>query len=379
MSPPCKLFALGSNGSGQLGINHQNDVSSPQPCIFEPADIQSLDPDDRIVKIAAGGNHTLVRFASGAVFAAGSNEQGQCGLPKAIAETRIFRRVRLKNGDGVVEVFGDVAATWEASFLPSGDVVYVRGQGLKGELGLGKDVVHAGEQGSTIDVSGVLGRGVKVSDIRGCMSHVVVLTGDGRLLGWGAGRKGQLGEEGKQAKITWTPKQIADVPPKAAKIAVGRDFTFVAGENERWHCLLGEKKYEDSYLPDLKTFAVSDGEQDYHLMASWSNIYALPPDGNLRGWGRNDRGQLPPKQLPKLRSVAAGSEHCIGLTTSGEVVSWGWGEHGNCGTDTDPQANVLDRCNVLSVNLADTDEISAVAAGCATSFIVIGPKSPTGG
>jgi alpha-tubulin suppressor-like RCC1 family protein len=75
--PLVRLFSLGSNGSGQLGIGHQEDVSSPQPCIFDEASsLQRLEPDDEIVKVVAGGNHTLVLFASGAVFAAGSNEFG---------------------------------------------------------------------------------------------------------------------------------------------------------------------------------------------------------------------------------------------------------------------------------------------------------------
>src|SRR5271156_750619 len=93
--PLVRLFSLGSNGSGQLGIGHQEDVSSPQPCIFDEASsFQRLEPDDEIVKVVAGGNHTLVLFASGAVFAAGSNEFGQCGLPASTTTTptSIYRR-----------------------------------------------------------------------------------------------------------------------------------------------------------------------------------------------------------------------------------------------------------------------------------------------
>jgi protein ATS1 len=378
--PAVQLFSLGSNGSGQLGIGHQDDVSSPQPCIFEDAPLQRLEPDDEIVKIVVGGNHTLVLFASGAVFAAGSNEFGQCGFPASTStttQTSIYRRVKFtsKTADREEEVlrFDNISATWEASFFISGDIIHVRGQGMKGELGLGAGVTQTDEKANFIVLSEELGGGSnKIQEIRSGMSHTVVLTDDGQLLGWGAGRKGQLGQESKLEKIVWEPRRI-DMPLQAAKIAVGRDFTFIAGEGDRWHWLLGDNRYESDYLPDLKTFVIASGESTYDLTASWSNIYALiHSDHQLKGWGRNDRGQLPPAGLPKLKSVAAGSEHCVGLTTDGEVVAWGWGEHGNCGPDVDVQANVAGgRWNGLPVTLSDSEEVAGVGAGCATSFIIV--------
>jgi protein ATS1 len=376
MSPSIKLFALGSNGSGQLGIGHQDDISLPQLCIFDNASFQLLEPNDKITNVVAGGNHTLVLFSSGAVFAAGSNEVGQCGLPTSISSTNIYRRVDLhseapKSGDEVM-LCDDISATWEASFFRTGDHIHVRGQGLKGELGLGEGVKQADEKTNVTVLSGELEGSSRVKEIKSGMSHTVVLTEDGELLGWGAARKGQLGHENKQEKIVWKPRHIG-IPVQAAKIAVGRDFTFVTGDKDRWHWLLGDNKYESDYLPDLKSFVIASGEGTYDLTASWSNIYALThSDHQLNGWGRNDRGQLPPKHLPKLKSVAAGSEHCVGLTIDGHVMAWGWGEHGNCGPDTDAQANVAGgRWNMLPMPLSEHEEVVGVGAGCATSFIIV--------
>jgi protein ATS1 len=376
MAPFAQLFALGSNGSGQLGIGHEDDVSSPQPCTFAAASFQHLAADDMILKIAGGGNHTLVLFSSGAVFAAGSNEFGQCGLPSSISQTSVYRRVELhsktsSNREQVV-LFDDISATWETSVFTRGDHIYVRGQGVKGELGLGENVKQADEEKGVIVLSDLFHCSCRIEEIKSGMSHTVVLTNDGQLIGWGAARKGQLGEESKQKKVIWTPQKIGE-PLQAAKIAVGRDFTFVAEETGRWYWLLGDPKYESDYLPDLKPFVIANGEGTYDLTASWSNIYALiHSDHELKGWGRNDRGQLPPKHLPKLRGVAAGSEHCVGLTMDSKVVAWGWGEHGNCGRSTDAHANVAGgHWNVLPVPLSDTEEVVGVGAGCATSFIVV--------
>ena len=378
MSPTTKLFALGSNGSGQLGVGHRIDVSAPQLCLFEDTSIQVLEPTDKITKVAAGGNHTLVLFSSGAVFAAGSNEFGRCGLPFSIAQTGIFKRVKLcsKTSDGggaEVDLFDNISATWEASFFSVGNSIYVRGQGMKGELGLGEAVKRTDEETpGVIMLSDEFDCSTRIDEIKSGMMHTVVLTGDGHLLGWGAARKGQLGGESKQKKIVWKPRKI-DMPHEAAKIAVGRDFTFVAGDKDRWHWLLGDDNQEKDYLPDMKYFVIAGEESTYDLTASWSNIYVLThSDHELKGWGRNDRGQLPPKHLPKLKSVVPGSEHCVGLTTDGEVVAWGWGEHGNCGPQTDGHANVAGgRWNVLPVPISETEDVIGVGAGCATSFVIV--------
>src|SRR5271156_1226177 len=99
---PSKLFALGSNASGQLGIGHTNDTSVPQRCIFDAEDVKSLSETDKIVKIIAAGN----------------NEHGQCGLSRTSSRMTRFRRVVLEgagSGDDA-RIFTDVAATWSASF-----------------------------------------------------------------------------------------------------------------------------------------------------------------------------------------------------------------------------------------------------------------------
>jgi alpha-tubulin suppressor-like RCC1 family protein len=38
-----------------------------------------------------------------------------------------------------------------------------------------------------------------------------------------------------------------------------------------------------------------------------------------------------------VREVLAGSEHCLCLTDSGQVLAWGWNEHGNCGQAEDTE------------------------------------------
>lgn len=119
------LFAFGSNGSGQLGLGHTEDVSIPTRCVFDDEASPQAD-NGKVVRIAAGGNHTLVLFENGAVYAAGCNVDGRCGLHRSRVEGEEdegevlrFRRVVVTvdgYGDGderrTYDTFKNVSATW---------------------------------------------------------------------------------------------------------------------------------------------------------------------------------------------------------------------------------------------------------------------------
>ena len=83
-----RIFALGSNGSGQLGIGHMDDVSLPVECIFDDDTDNQQNANDKVVggrrgkvkRISCGGNHTLILFEDGAVYAAGLNDDLRCGV-----------------------------------------------------------------------------------------------------------------------------------------------------------------------------------------------------------------------------------------------------------------------------------------------------------
>ena len=166
--------------------------------------------------------------------------------------------------------------------------------------------------------------------------------------------------------------------------AVGKDFALLQGTHgkqegrvRKWKLLGGNSVLKSdgddvkSFLADL-TIPVPSGEMVWlrtSPFASWSNVYILESSTNkVKALGRDDHGQLPPKQLPGVWTMAAGSEHCVGLTPEGRVVAWGWGEHGNCGRKSDETGQGW---SVLPLPLA---RAAGVGAGCATTFIWIAEK-----
>jgi len=347
------LYAFGSNGSGQLGLNDCNDRSKPERCLF-PADFESEVP----VSIAAGGNHTLVLLRSGKVLSAGSNAKRQRGQIQGGTPSLGFNGVSILSDGQRLEMFKACSTTWESSTLvTSADAVYTFGTGAKGELGQGEHIIESPPR----QISGFPPDGSTISEISSCMGHTVVVLSNGEVYGWGQGRKGQLGEP---TGIVWSPRKISNVPFKAVRAVCGKDFTYIVGPPDTGqHLILGPDKWNvRSSAPDRV-----QGWKD--VGASWGSIFVLLCDGNLVSWGRNDHGQIPATTPPKLSKIAAGSEHCLGLTTQGEVLAWGWGEHGNCGLPVESEEATQKPWNTVDVDIGRRAHVTGIWAGCATSWI----------
>lgn len=358
------LFALGSNGSGQLGITHKEDVSVPKPALFHPAP-STLS----VARIAAGGNHTLALLQSGELYWSGDPSPGACGLTSSADPSQsIFRPVQLAAEgralpEGRIE---DVAATWEASVITrrEGDAtaVYTLGAGPKGELGLGALPAEILRTPTATRIPDFPPDGTRVVGLSACMSHVVAVLDNGDAYGWGNGRKGQLG--GPAEVVTAPRKMAVDFPVRRA--VTGREFTCLVAAPETGEiAVLGSDKWS------VRSDAPESAKGWRDVGASWGSVYILWEGGRLTSWGRDDHGQMAPPNLPAVSKVAVGSEHVVCLSEEGEVLSWGWGEHGNCGPTA--EVDVKGRWNVVASSkfIPEGLRITGVGAGCATSWVVI--------
>ncbi|KAJ6135664.1 hypothetical protein N7512_000824, partial [Penicillium capsulatum] len=375
-----KIFAFGSNGSGQLAIGHTEDVSLPTECLFStpPAD------NDEIIQIAAGGNHTLLLTKKGHVFAAGCNTDGRCGPPldsNTLEENLLsFRRVVLPDPNGsLVETFKHVSATWEGSILVASvptatsessqncDKVFVLGSTPKGELGIGTSA-QPPRPGTSIPEFPPCG--TTVTALASGMGHTVATLSNGHVYGWGGSRKNQLGRTLQDQKIVWKPSRIEDIPFETSGTVCGREFTVLLGDRSRGEfVVLGDPGNRWGFLIYPLLY-------NLYVLVRRPGAPALntdPPSGKLLAWGRNDRGQLPPASLPSVVKVAVGSEHVLALLPDRSVATFGWGEHGNCGTDTDSRGNVAGSHNAILLPDAARDaggKVVGVGAGCATSWFL---------
>lgn len=392
------VYAFGSNASGQLGIGHTTDVAQPQKCRFRGCDEEgSSSPNlGEVRKIVAGGNHTLLLTVDGRLFSAGrfggaSREEEESSVefvPQTLLSTQGLGIGQAQaRAQAQARRLTDVAATWEASFVVvDNKVVFGYGAGPKGELGLGENVLSTHHMTKVFDVSehyGIAGEdgNCEIVDIQASMSHVVLVLSNGHVFAWGTCRKGQLGDRFKDNKVLWRPTRIdhgfdgvGRVPFQAEKVALGREYTAFLRSGEKMVIWGVTKLFDDA---DLNCVL----EEGASVASGWSSIHVLSPAhsthswGQVKGVGRNNHGQLAPANLPAVVSLAAGSEHCLALAADNQVIAWGWGEHGNCGEESDPTGTVAGRWNVIPLPpLREGVQLKSVAAGCATSFVICGNK-----
>lgn len=364
MAGSIALYASGSNGSGQLGIGHFEDVSVPKDVILEDDLTDTASP-----QIQAGGNHTLMLFASGRLLWSGDATSAACGN----YDSSVHTPARFSNlqfpASAVDKDYEKVilcAATWEASVIVTRDVhfntkIYSFGTGNKGELGLGDLIFRTPTPQLIKDFPPA---GTRIIDLAASVSHIVAVLDNGEVYGWGNGRKGQLGEP---AAVVYIPRRISAIDFRATRAVCGRQFTFIVGDPAVGKfAVLGPDKL------NVVTEAPSNVVDWKDIGAGWSSIYVLHEDGTMVSWGKDDHGQLVPPMLPLISQVAVGSEHVVVTTVDGEVLSWGWGEHGNCGPNT-TNGDVKGRWNVVASSkyLPPGGKIAGIGAGCATSWICL--------
>lgn len=382
-SPPPQplLYALGSNGSGQLGIGFAQDVSIPREVLFAPTSSTSptTSSSPSITRIAAGGNHTLLLPSNGhPLFSAGDNTTGATG-PLTTPQARAYAAKSVAQAVAALPLplpVTHIAATWEASVIVQVDaehdgrstVVSTFGAGQKGELAQGQFVIRSPRPAPLV---GFPPHGQAVVDVAACVAHCVVVLDGGEVWGWGSGRKGQLGTgvEG----VCYEPVRVEGLGFKAVRAVCGREFTAVFGSAESGEVVVlgADKAGVRAGVPERVVGWMDVG-------ASWGGVYVLHGDGSLLSWGKDDHGQLAPPGLPKLVKIAVGSEHVVALTGDGDVISWGWGEHGNCGPQVENN-DVKGRWNTIASKkyVPPGSEIVAIGAGCATSWISIQMASPS--
>ncbi|KFY14380.1 hypothetical protein V492_02662, partial [Pseudogymnoascus sp. VKM F-4246] len=296
------LYAIGSNGSGQLGIGHQEDVSVPKPALFHASSPLTAGP----VTIRAGGNHTLLLTSSGSLFSSGDLSQGARGcesIPPSSATE--FSSVNFTppsvststDPAATTPKITHCAATWESSIAVATDSsgrardIYTFGTGHKGELGLGPLLFRSSRPQL---LPSFLPPEREVVDLAACMGHVVVVLDNGDVYGWGNGRKGQLGEP---AEVVHEPRKIEGVTFPVSRAVCGREFTYLLGPlGGSESAFLGKDKWAVKPSGDISGWT--------DVGAGWGNIMILKDDGAVLSWGRDDHGQCAPEGLPAVAKIA---------------------------------------------------------------------------
>ena len=168
------------------------------------------------------------------------------------------------------------------------------------------------------------------------LRHALCVTSEGDVFSWGAGSKGQLGVGTKVNKV-WSPVKI-DLLKTATGVFCGQYFTIVKlangeiiGFGDNKHGQLCQDRTMLTVMQPITLESVTDQDE---ISCGWTHM-TLTRDNDVRVRGRDNYhqhgGGAGGVTMRGVRKTRAGSEHVLCLSEAGQVWSWGWNEHGNCG------------------------------------------------
>ncbi|KAJ8956887.1 hypothetical protein NQ318_014304 [Aromia moschata] len=321
------LYCWGANNYGQLGLGYKSEEE------LEPKEVSIKDCDlrvENIISIAGGAGHTLILDNRGFVYCCGLNSKGQLGLSD---DTLKLTQIEILKEFKIIQI----SCGWDFSAAVSEcGKQFVWGNNGNTQLGLSKSITCTGIP-SRLQVSQKLATGFK--HVSCGLRHSAMITKDGGLLVAGTGAKGQLGlgdnfDDNNYLSISKVP-DLEDV----ISVASGQHHTVVLRENGTvlsW----GENKFGQLGVdPNVANITRRYNQS----MLVGLTVLLSPKMETYFSWGRNSYGQLgaerdtpyKPQKIPLLSNViqlSLGSEHNLSVTGDGKLYSWGWNEHGNCGT-----------------------------------------------
>ncbi len=265
------------------------------------------------------------------------------------------------------------------------------GGGAKGQLGNGH---RRTAQATPVRVR--LPRGVRIRSVRADCDDAIALTTRGRVYAWGGNTAGQLGNGSTKS----TDKPVRVKLPTGTRIkAVRAGCDFNLALTTRGHVLawgfngsgqLGTGTRRSHDRPVRVKFR--HGTRIKAISAGLGDGLAITTKGHLLSWGFNDDGELgigtqtaslrPVRvEFPagvKVRIVAAGQQHSLAVSTTGQLYGWGFNQDGELGDGT-----TMDTDTPVPVSLdgpvtpgrparaAAAPRIVSLAAGCFQSFALL--------
>jgi alpha-tubulin suppressor-like RCC1 family protein len=184
--------------------------------------------------------------------------------------------------------------------------------------------------------------------------HTCALTNAGAIKCWGLNDKGQLGDG--TTSDSDAPVDVSGLGAAASTIATGEKHTcavLTTGAVKCWG-QNGDRQLGDGTNNDSSTpVGVSGLTSGFGLVAAGqSHSCAVTLSGDVRCWGRNDKGQLGNGSttdsgtpvsvtgLSGVRAIAAGEKHNCVTLAAGSVKCWGHNNKGQLGNGTTSDSSV---------------------------------------
>ena len=301
-----QVFCWGSGDYGSLGLGDTDPRDFPQR-------MEALS-HKRAVGVAAGGAHTTILDASGAMYTTGLGSNGQLGR----CSTNVCEGEQCALKPGAVEglpAVAQVSAGWLHTAVCTREGVYTFGAGGYGQLGSG----HERDLQRPYLVGGPL-QGKSPVDVAAGDEHTVVCTTDGTLFTFGSSDNGQLGHGNTNRQLE--PRQVEAVSShRIVQVGVGCHHTLCIGDSGQlwtWGCgdsgMLGHAGTQNESSPrvvesllEQRVVGIASGTGAHHSVV-WTKddlfTFGIGYGGRL-GHG-DEQDEWIPRALAKQGALKSG-------------------------------------------------------------------------
>jgi alpha-tubulin suppressor-like RCC1 family protein len=363
-SLPGQLYVFGSNSFGELGSSPDGAPHALPEALALPG------ASGAPVEMAAGATHSLAITSTGQLYSFGGNRWGQLGRSTALEApetpspdplpTRVFAPGAV---GGVVQI---AAGQGHSLALSASGQLYSFGDNRQGQLGT---PANAGIEtpNPTPRLVTLPGTGAHAVQIAAGASFSLVLTSAGQVYSFGSDASGQLGNlaPGPGANPTPALVPLPGATGPAIAIAAGAAHSlvltstgqvFAFGSNRSGQ--LGVATNAGSSTPNPTPLLLDPRGLEgtvVQIAAGAEHSLLLTSTGQLLSFGSNRFGQLgrlanagseapnpapSPVSLPGAREplpqISTGSEQSLALTATGGLLAFGENDSGELGT----QANL---------------------------------------
>lgn len=195
------LYGTGMNSSGELGTG---DLTSPILTLTK-MNLAPLGVGVTPVAVTAGQGFTVVLASDGKIYGVGSNSSGQLGLGNQVSPQLTLTQMALSPLAGATPTAVEATKQVFTIVLANNGKIYGTGINTNGELGLG---VTGNKSTLTQMIMSPLGSALPEAIAVGS-NVTLVLTNDCKIFGTGRNSQGQLGVGDATRRLTLTAMNLA--------------------------------------------------------------------------------------------------------------------------------------------------------------------------